>query len=46
LAEAPNQLLILGTSEITGLAARFGALLTADARSPLLIVYRAQETRA
>jgi hypothetical protein len=46
LAEAPNQLLILGISEITELAARFGALLAADARSPLLIVYRAQETRA
>lgn len=46
LAESPNQILILGISEITGLAARFGALLTADARAPLLIVYHAQETRA
>jgi sulfate transport system ATP-binding protein len=46
LAEAPNQILILGISQITGLAARFNALLHAEARSPVLIVYRAQDSRA
>ncbi|HSY07860.1 MAG TPA: ABC transporter ATP-binding protein [Steroidobacteraceae bacterium] len=46
LAESPDQILILGISQITGLAARFAALLSAEARSPVLIVYRAQDARA
>jgi len=46
LAESPDQILILGISQITGLAARFNALLRAEARSPVLIVYRAQDSRA
>jgi hypothetical protein len=45
LAESPDQILILGISQLTGLAARFGALLRTEARSPVLIVYRAQDSR-
>jgi sulfate transport system ATP-binding protein len=43
LGESNDQLLILGVSEIAGLAQRFGSLLTATPRSPLLIVYREAE---
>jgi sulfate/thiosulfate transport system ATP-binding protein len=39
LGESTDQLLILGVSEITGLAERFGTLLAATPRSPLLVVY-------
>jgi sulfate/thiosulfate transport system ATP-binding protein len=46
LAEAPDQILILGISQIEGLAARFDALLGAEPRWPVLIVYRAAEARA
>jgi ABC-type Fe3+/spermidine/putrescine transport system ATPase subunit len=46
LAESPDQILILGISQITGLAMRFNPLLRAEARSPVLIVYRAQDARA
>jgi sulfate transport system ATP-binding protein len=44
LAESPDQFLILGISQITGLAARFNTLLSAEARAPVLIVYRAPDT--
>jgi sulfate transport system ATP-binding protein len=43
LGESTDQLLILGVSEITGLAQRFNSLLTATARQPLLVVYREAE---
>ena len=43
LSEAPDQLLILGVSQIDGLAERFGALLAAIPRAPLLVVYREAE---
>jgi hypothetical protein len=46
LAEAPDQILILGISQIEGTAARLGALLRPAARCPVLIVYRAQDPRA
>jgi sulfate transport system ATP-binding protein len=46
LAESPDQILILGISQITGLAARFNALLGSEARSPVLIVYHPQDARA
>ena len=46
LAESPDQILILGISQIEGLAARFDALLGAEPRWPVLIVYRAAEARA
>lgn len=42
LAEAPGQMLILGVCNVTGVAERFGALLSA-ARWPVLIVHRAPE---
>jgi sulfate/thiosulfate transport system ATP-binding protein len=42
LAEAPGQMLILGVCSVTGIAERFGALLSA-ARWPVLIVHRAPE---
>jgi len=45
LAESPDQILILGISQLTGLGARFGALLRPEARSPVLIVYRAADLR-
>jgi hypothetical protein len=43
LGESPDQLLILGVSQIDGLAQRFGALLAAIPRTPLLVVYREEE---
>jgi nucleotide-binding universal stress UspA family protein len=43
LGESADQLLILGVSEISGLAERFGSLLAAGSRSPLLVVYREAE---
>jgi sulfate/thiosulfate transport system ATP-binding protein len=43
LGESTDQLLILGVSEITGLAQRFGSLLAAIPRLPLLVVYREAE---
>jgi len=46
LAEAPDQILILGISQTQGLAERFGAVLRPEARCPVLIVYRAQDPRA
>jgi hypothetical protein len=46
LAEMPDQILILGVSQITGLLARFEALLRAQARSPLLFVYGSRDPRA
>ncbi len=39
LAESPGQMLILGVCEVTGVAERFGSLLSA-ARWPVLIVHR------
>jgi hypothetical protein len=44
LNESPDQLLILGVSQIAGLAQRFGDLLAAIPRSPLLVVYREPES--
>jgi hypothetical protein len=46
LAEMPDQILILGVSQISGLAARFEALLRAQARAPLLFVYGSRDPRA
>jgi hypothetical protein len=46
LGESSDQLLILGVSQIAGLAERFGALLAAIPRSPLLVVYREPESVA
>jgi sulfate transport system ATP-binding protein len=46
LAEAPDQILILGISASTGLATRFHALFGAELRWPVLVVYRAAEGRA
>jgi sulfate transport system ATP-binding protein len=43
LGESADQLLILGVSEIKGLADRFATLLAATPRSPLLVVYREAE---
>src|SRR4029079_19735018 len=40
LGESSDQLLILGVSQIAGLAQRFGDLLAAIPRAPLLVVYR------
>jgi sulfate/thiosulfate transport system ATP-binding protein len=45
LAEVPDQLLILGISQATGLAQRFHALLGAVPHWPVLVVYRATEGR-
>ena len=42
LAESTGQMLILGVCQVTGLAERFGSLLSA-ARWPVLIVHRAPE---
>jgi len=42
LAETPGQMLILGVCSATGVAERFGSLLT-SARWPVLIVHRAPE---
>jgi sulfate transport system ATP-binding protein len=42
LAEAPGQMLILGVCSVTGVAEKFGSLLS-DARWPALIVHRAPE---
>ncbi len=42
LAESAGQMLILGVCQVTGLAERFGSLLSA-ARWPVLIVHRAPE---
>jgi sulfate/thiosulfate transport system ATP-binding protein len=42
LAESPGQMLILGVCSATGLAEKFGALLSAT-RSPVLIVHREPE---
>ncbi|MEP7242702.1 MAG: ABC transporter ATP-binding protein [Gammaproteobacteria bacterium] len=39
LAESSDQLLILGVSQISGLAERFGELLAVTPRFPLLVVY-------
>jgi sulfate/thiosulfate transport system ATP-binding protein len=39
LGEMSDQILILGISQITGIAERFQALLRAQGRSPLLLVY-------
>jgi hypothetical protein len=44
LGESSDQLLILGVSQIAGLAQRFAELLAAIPRSPLLIVYREPES--
>jgi hypothetical protein len=46
LGESSDQLLILGVSQIAGLAERFDALLAAIPRSPLLVVYREPESVA
>jgi sulfate transport system ATP-binding protein len=46
LAESPDQILILGISQTADLATRFHALLSAEARWPVLVVYRAAEARA
>jgi hypothetical protein len=46
LGESTDQLLILGISEIKGLAQRFGELLSATPRWPLLVVYREPEVQA
>jgi sulfate transport system ATP-binding protein len=45
LAEVPDQILILGISQTTGLAERFHALLGAVPRWPVLVVYRAAAGR-
>jgi hypothetical protein len=44
LGDSTDQLLILGVSQIDGLAERFGALLSAVPRAPLLVVYREADT--
>ena len=44
LGESSDQLLILGISQITGLEQRFGELLAAIPRAPVLIVYREPES--
>jgi ABC-type Fe3+/spermidine/putrescine transport system ATPase subunit len=46
LGDSTDQLLILGVSEIKGLAQRFGELLTSAPRWPLLVVYREPEVPA
>jgi hypothetical protein len=46
LGESSDQLLILGVSQISGLAQRFGQLLAAIPRAPLLVVYREPESIA
>jgi sulfate transport system ATP-binding protein len=46
LGESSDQLLILGVSEIKGLAQRFGELLASTPRWPLLVVYREAEVPA
>jgi sulfate transport system ATP-binding protein len=46
LSESTDQLLILGVSEIEGLAQRFGELLSVTPRWPLLVVYREPEVPA
>jgi sulfate transport system ATP-binding protein len=46
LGEMPDQILILGISQITGIAERFQALLRAQGRSPLLIVYGSRKSHA
>lgn len=46
LAESPDQLLILGVSEISGLAQRFGELLAVTPRWPLLVVYQEPEVES
>jgi len=46
LGESTDQLLILGVSEISGLAQRFGELLSGTPRWPLLVVYREPEVAA
>ncbi len=43
LSESADQLLILGVSEIQGLADRFASLFAATPRSSLLVVYREAE---
>ena len=40
LAESPGQILILGISQIAGIAERFQALLGSQPRWPVLVVYR------
>jgi sulfate transport system ATP-binding protein len=44
LGESPDQLLILGISQIAGLEQRFAPLLAAIPRAPLLVVYREPES--
>ena len=44
LGESSDQLLILGISQITGLEQRFGDLLAAIPRAPVLFVYREPES--
>jgi sulfate transport system ATP-binding protein len=46
LGESPDQLLILGISDIAALAQRFGALLANEPRWPMLVVYRSAEVPA
>ncbi len=46
LGESPDQLLILGISDIAALAQRFGALLANGPRWPMLVVYRSAEVPA
>jgi hypothetical protein len=46
LGDSSDQLLILGVSEIKGLAQRFGELFSASPRWPLLVVYREPEEEA
>jgi hypothetical protein len=46
LGEPSDQLLILGVSQIAGLAQRFGELLAAIPHAPLLVVYREPESVA
>jgi sulfate transport system ATP-binding protein len=45
LGEINDQILILGISQITGIAERFEALLRAQGRSPLLIVHGTRNPR-
>jgi sulfate transport system ATP-binding protein len=43
LAESPDQILILGISQISGIAERFHALLGSQPLWPVLVVYRAAD---
>jgi sulfate transport system ATP-binding protein len=43
LAEAPDQMLILGISDLQQLQTRYASLFSAAMRQPLIVVYRPQE---